>query len=938
MELSTTGYAGNAYFGDTRIEDGTLQIDDSDAIPEYGHDSAMVVDAGAEFNVNGVTLQGTEGQGRTDALRSLIVNDGTVVNGAGGVATIYVTSLIEMDSGSDPNYYHSGGISTDLTGSAAMLVSPVVASDTLMLSGENNFNGDTVVESGTLDVGGTLPFGLSNASPLVVEGGATVNLGGISEVAAQSVTLLDGNITNGILAAASFTLVSGTISASLNDLSTTAPLTVLGDGTGTNNVELTGQNAYTGVTTINQGATLQLGDGNSGDDGTITDSPSITDNGTLLFEIYNKTIPNLANGYFFYNVRQDISSTDPGPGNLTMDGPGGVRLSGTNTYGGITAVVDGTLQVTIVTALPSGGELRVGTGAVSFAPVWSADAIHAAQASGVFGVGSEIDIEVPFNETVFVTGTPELALSTGANTEYATYAGGSGSSALTFRYIVQPGDSSPALDYTGNNALILNGGTIDDSAGNPVSLVVDTPLSNYETLDIDTVAPMVSNIAAIGAATTTGSLVQFDVTFSKPVYNVTPADFALTGSSVTGNIDYVTGGGTQYVVTVNNVSGTGTLGLNVVDDDSITDLAGNPLGSAGVGNGNFSSGPVFLIVAALPGTLMGGNLSGAEYATAASGTVASFTDTRGLGYGASDYSATIYWADGANSTDTVSFDSGSGQFEVSGSHTYTQYGNYTFQVFLSDPNGLMAIIDGTASIADAPLTVVALTPPTMVEHTVVTDVNVLHFTDANPNAVAGDFIGSISWGDGATSTVTGAAGTSGQIVADPNGGFDVIGTHRYGTAQTGVTFAVSVTDIGGAIGAASQSSLTIADAPLTSATLFPPSASGTPVLNDVPLFSFVDTDPFLNFNFNTTAYSAVVNWGDGSQTTYTNTVSNSPFAHNGSNITLYGSHTYTSAMTGAFSVTVSDPGGSTIGLSDTTVDGGTLGFLNNCVVTQPISA
>ena len=44
-------------------------------------------------------------------------------------------------------------------------------------------------------------------------------------------------------------------------------------------------------------------------------------------------------------------------------------------------------------------------------------------------------------------------------------------------------------------------------------------------------------------------------------------------------------------------------------------------GQRGLGNGNFSSGPVFLIVASLPGTLTGGSLSGAEYATAASGTV-----------------------------------------------------------------------------------------------------------------------------------------------------------------------------------------------------------------------------------------------------------------------------------------------------------------------------
>ena len=52
-----------------------------------------------------------------------------------------------------------------------------------------------------------------------------------------------------------------------------------------------------------------------------------------------------------------------------MEGPGGVQFSGENTYGGITAVVDGTLQITIVTSLPAGGELQVGYRPVqSFGP------------------------------------------------------------------------------------------------------------------------------------------------------------------------------------------------------------------------------------------------------------------------------------------------------------------------------------------------------------------------------------------------------------------------------------------------------------------------------------------------------------------------------------------------------------------------------------------
>src|SRR5439155_1208231 len=47
-------------------------------------------------------------------------------------------------------------------------------------------------------------------------------------------------------------------------------------------------------------------------------------------------------------------------------------------------------------------------------------------------------------------------------------------------------------------------------------------------------------------------------------------------------------------LTANTGSGSGTLGLNLVDDDSIADSAGNKLGGTGTGNGNFT-GEVYTI-------------------------------------------------------------------------------------------------------------------------------------------------------------------------------------------------------------------------------------------------------------------------------------------------------------------------------------------------------
>ena len=111
---------------------------------------------------------------------------------------------------------------------------------------------------------------------------------------------------------------------------------------------------------------------------------------------------------------------------------------------------------------------------------------------------------------------------------------------------------------------------------------------------VDSVPPVVASIARADPNPTGTASVNFVVTFSESVSGVDAADFALTSSGVTNEtINGVAGTGTQYTVTVETGSGDGTIRLDVVDDDSILDAAGNPLGGAGAGNGNFSSGEVY---------------------------------------------------------------------------------------------------------------------------------------------------------------------------------------------------------------------------------------------------------------------------------------------------------------------------------------------------------
>lgn len=108
--------------------------------------------------------------------------------------------------------------------------------------------------------------------------------------------------------------------------------------------------------------------------------------------------------------------------------------------------------------------------------------------------------------------------------------------------------------------------------------------------------PVVQSIVRADADPTAAASVDYTVTFSTPVTGVDAADFALTstgtiaGASITG----VSGAGAVYTVTVNTGTGNGTLRLDVTDDNSIN-AGGSPLGGAGVGDGNFTTGAFYTI-------------------------------------------------------------------------------------------------------------------------------------------------------------------------------------------------------------------------------------------------------------------------------------------------------------------------------------------------------
>ena len=87
----------------------------------------------------------------------------------------------------------------------------------------------------------------------------------------------------------------------------------------------------------------------------------------------------------------------------------------------------------------SGHEVRNDTTAVTIVSDPGADVTYIFH----YGHSSQdvIELTVTFSERVTVTGVPELALQVGTVTKQAAYAGGSGTTALTFRYVVADGDT-----------------------------------------------------------------------------------------------------------------------------------------------------------------------------------------------------------------------------------------------------------------------------------------------------------------------------------------------------------------------------------------------------------------------------------------------------------------------------------------------------------------
>jgi len=144
--------------------------------------------------------------------------------------------------------------------------------------------------------------------------------------------------------------------------------------------------------------------------------------------------------------------------------------------------------------------------------------------------------------------------------------------------------------------------TLAVSTSSDVQNLATNPLDSSvtsATVIIDNTSPGVSSITRVDPDLTTASSVEFTVIFNEIVTGVDTGDFtidATAGKSVTDAwVTGVSGSGDTYTVTVDTGSGDGSLSIDLADDDSIIDDAGNPLGGAGAGNGDYTSGEAYTV-------------------------------------------------------------------------------------------------------------------------------------------------------------------------------------------------------------------------------------------------------------------------------------------------------------------------------------------------------
>ena len=441
---------------------------------------------------------------------------GTVVETSGKLAmgnasALNVNNAVTVSGGTlDLAGFNETIGSLSSSGSTAGVVTNSSTAKTLTIGGSaTNTFGGTITGAIALSVAGTTNETLTGTNTYTgattIGSGATLQLGTGASGQDGTIASSTGITDNGSLIYDR----SGNLSTALG-IGGSGTLTVSGAGSQT----FTGALSYSGATTINAGATMQLGNGSvSGSDSSIDSSSSVADNGTL---VYN------------YGGTEQSNQSINGSGNLTVSGPGSLTLNKTSGYTGTTTVngtlivagalsgtpavnvsgtmeVDGSVNSLSTTTLNGNGTLE-GAGSVGAV---TANGGNIAPGAGITGESNPVNLTLAgnmtlsgstnfnirlgtynYNDNDSVTMTSGTAILNGANLVLSTGGAYSGPSGLTYIILYGGYNAGTSGTFGNTNGLVAAnypGGTdiyqivygyTDPTTGLPDDVAIEwTPLT-----------------------------------------------------------------------------------------------------------------------------------------------------------------------------------------------------------------------------------------------------------------------------------------------------------------------------------------------------------------------------------------------------------------------------------------------------------------------------
>ena len=302
----------NDYSGSTTIEtSGTLALGAADQISN-GAGKGNLTNNGT-FNLAGFseTINGLSGNGTIDGVSgtpTLTVGDNN--------ATSTFSGLIKNTAGT---------LSLTKNGSG-----------TLTLSGNNSYSGTTTLNVGTISMGHTNALGTT---------GNISFAGGTLQYGTGITTDISSRLKNSSSAILVDTNGNTVAFASAVDSTNSGGLTKNGSGT----LTLSGNNSYSGTTTLNVG-TISMGHTNAlGTTGNISFAGGTLQYGTGITTDISSRLKNSSSAILVDtngNTVAFASAVDStNSGGLTKNGSGALTLSGANAYTGTTTLNGGTLRI-----------------------------------------------------------------------------------------------------------------------------------------------------------------------------------------------------------------------------------------------------------------------------------------------------------------------------------------------------------------------------------------------------------------------------------------------------------------------------------------------------------------------------------------------------------------------------------------------------------------